>query len=482
MSVDIVLATACSSAKEEFGLLSAAGASRPPLNLLNLGAALIENGYSVAVIDGVTAIGGLDEVVESIAALEPRFIGLTAMTANIHGSSRMAALLRKRMNKAPIIIGGIHVSTLPEETMSSFGSFDIGVVGEGENTLVELIKALEKQEDISRIPGLVIRAKDGIRLTPPRALISGLDTLPLPAWHLLEDYVRKYQPTLSRKTRLPSAYIVTSRGCPYSCSFCNNIVHGRTFRSYSVDYIMNLVAHLVKAYGVRDLTIYDENLALNRQRIIDLCRRLIDARYDLTWSCDARVDSVDDEMLGVMYKAGCRSIWFGMESGNAAVLERYNKGIKLEDSRRAAGLTRKHKIKSSGSFIIGGPQEAVSTIRDTICFAKKIGLDYFVPYFYTPVPGTPDYNTIEQYGTADLDYRSATMTQPTFAPRGMTIADVRNWYIRSLVCFYLRPRIIFNLAKEAGFTGLLRYGFSFLLNAINAIMMPQKNRRIKSSE
>lgn len=473
-TVDVVLATPPSSKKKEFGLLSSAGTHRPPLNLLNIGAVLLEKGYSVHIIDGVTKKGGIKEVVESITTLNPRFIGLTAMTAHIHECGNMANELRKNLPEVPIIIGGIHVSTLPIETLHLFPSFDVGVVGEGEITIVELIEGIEKGKDISNTYGLVVRTEDGIRLTRPRELIKDLDILPLPAWHLLPNYVQTYQPTLSRKTRLPSAYIVTSRGCPYLCTFCNNTVHGRTFRSYSVDYIMKMVTHMVDVYKVRDLTIYDENLALRKDRIIEFCHRMISAKYDLTWSCDARADSINEEILDLMYKAGCRSIWFGMESGNPEILKKYNKKIKLEDLERASILTKRHKIKACGSFIIGGPWETKSTIRDTIRFAKKIKIDYFVPYFYTPIPGTPDYDKISQYGIVDLDYRSATMTQPTFAPHGMTFSDIYYWYIRSMISFYMQPRIIFRQIKEMGFLNFITSGFSFLLNSVNMLNRPQK--------
>jgi len=471
---DVVLVVPPSSKKKEFGLLSGAGAYRPPLNLLNIAAVLLEKGYSVSVIDGVTKNKGPNEVVRSIIALKPRFIGFTSMTAHIYECGEMAGELHRNLPETPIIIGGIHISTLPIQTMQLFTSFDIGIVGEGENSVLELLEGIEKGGDISNIAGLVIRTKEGIKLTPPRALIDDLDTLPLPAWHLLPDYIQTYQPTLSRKSRLPSAYIVTSRGCPCQCSFCNNIVHGRTFRSYSVDYIMKMVAYMVGAYKVRDLTIYDENLALKKERIIDFCHRMISANYDLTWSCDARVDSIDEEIAGLMYKAGCRSIWFGMESGNAEILRRYNKRIKLEDSENAVNLTKRYKIRASGSFIIGGPGETRDTIKDTLHFAKRIGLDYFIPYYYTPIPGTADYNIITRYGNADLDYRSATMTQPTFAPHGMSFHDIRNWYIRSLLYFYTQPRIVFMMVKEIGFLNIIKSVFFFLFNVIiNVIMTPE---------
>jgi anaerobic magnesium-protoporphyrin IX monomethyl ester cyclase len=463
--VDIVLATPPSSKKKEFGALSSAGANRPPLNLLNIAAVLLEKGYSVQIVDGVSMPGGIRELTEMIVDLNPRFIGLTAMTAHIHECGKLADALRIQ-HHAPIIVGGIHVSTLPVETMSNFRSFDIGVVGEGESTCVELIECLDKGKDYSNIDGLVIRTENGIRLTAPRKVIENLDVLPLPAWHLLPDYVQTYQPTLSRKTRLPSAYIVTSRGCPHACSFCCNTVHGNTFRSYSVDYLMKMVAHMVDVYSVKDLTIYDENLALNKKRISEFCKRLIDAKYDLTWSCDARADSIDDELLDLMSKAGCRSIWYGMESGNEEILKKYNKKISLKALEKASALTRKHNIKACGSFIIGGPSETKKTIKDTIRFVKKLKLDYFVPFYYTPIPGAPDYDNIAECGTVDLDYRSATMTQPTFAPHGMTFSDINYWYVRAMLSFYLQPRILLRFVNDMGLQNVIKSGLSFLINTL----------------
>jgi anaerobic magnesium-protoporphyrin IX monomethyl ester cyclase len=466
-AVDVVLATAPSSFDKEFGILSGGGAFRPPLNLLNLGAVLLENDYSVHIADGVK-MGNARDFTNKVTELNPRYIGLTSMTAHIHSCGQIAEQLRKNLPHARIIVGGVHITTLPEETMRMFPAFDVGVVGEGDRTIIELIKGLDDGEDLSQIKGLVLRDGDDIQMTPPRELIKDLDSLPMPAWHLLPDYVQTYQPTLSRRTRLPSAYIVTSRGCPFSCTFCTNEVHGRTFRSYSVDYIMDMISHLVDTYEIRDLTIYDENLALNKKRIASLCQRLIESNYDLTWSCDARVDSVDDEILRLMSEAGCRSIWFGMESGNQDILERYDKRITLEDCQNAVTLCKKNRIKAAGSFIIGGPEETRETIRDTIRFARRLKLDYFVPFFYTPIPGTPDYKDITKYGTCDLDYRSATMTQPTFAPHGMTFKDIRYWYIRAFLSFYSQPRVIFQEIRSIGLKQVIVKGTVSLLSILKA--------------
>lgn len=469
--VDIVLVNPPSTSDQEFGFLSGAGAHRPPLNLINLGAVLLEHGYSVKIIDGPTLKGGLEELMSLLKTMNPRFIGITAMTAFIHTAAEAAKQIHASLPETVVILGGIHVTTAPQETLERYKDFDVGVIGEGEITLIEVLGALEKNENLGEIPGIISRKKNGrLFVTPARELIQNLDELPLPAWHLLPDYVKTYQPTLSRKTRLPSAYIVTSRGCPFGCTFCNNVVHGRTFRSYSVDYLMKIVDHMVSEYNVRDLTIYDENLALNKERINQFCNRLIEQKYDLTWSCDARADSVSSELLELMYRAGCRSIWYGMESGNANILKRYQKGLTLKHLEDAARLTRLHNIKACGSFIIGGPEETPATIKDTIRFAKKIGLSDFVPFYYTPIPGTPDYPAIKKYGIVELGYTYATMTRPTFAPHGMTFRQVQYWYFRSLFSIYMRPKILVQKIKEIGFTGILHLFISTGYQALKRVL------------
>lgn len=470
--LDIVLVNPPTTTEQEFGLLSGAGAYRPPLNLLNLGVSLIQKGYSVEIIDGPVLSGGVQNIIKKIKNLNPKYVGITSMTAFIHIAAFIASEIHRFLPDILVIIGGIHITTLPEKTMRSFPDFDIGILGEGEITLIELLDALKHKKSIFDINGLIYRdKKKEFILTGKRELIKNLDILPLPAWQLLPDYIKTYQPTSSRRTRLPSAYIVTSRGCPFACTFCNNSVHGRSFRSYSVDYLMKIVDYMIEVYNIKDLTIYDENLALDKKRITEFCDRLIKENYDLTWSCDARADSVDADLLKLMYDAGCRSIWYGMESGNEKILKRYNKGLKLEHLKTAALLTIKQGIKSCGSFIIGGPEETPDTIRDTIRFAKKSKLTHFIPFYYTPVPGTIDYPGIKDFGTVNLNYEDATMSKPTFAPWGMTFQQVEKWYCISLLSFYLRPQIIFRLIREMGFTDLIKLCISVIRNILSKLFI-----------
>jgi radical SAM superfamily enzyme YgiQ (UPF0313 family) len=474
--VDVVLVVPPSSMAEEFGLLCSVGAPRPPLNLLNLGAVLLENGYSVKIVDGAPGAYDFDTIVDKILSYSPRFVGITSMTGFIHASGIIADKIKMNNPEVVIIIGGVHVSALPLETMNDFPGFDVGVVGEGDITIVELVNALEKGLEISKIPGLVIRSSNGPELTEYRERIKDIDTLPLPAWHLLPDFTTTYQPTGPRKTRLPSAYIVTSRGCPFKCSFCCNIVHGNTFRSYSVDYMMKTIDFLIQKYKVKDLTIYDENIAFPRRRIEEFCKRLIKADYDLTWSCDARADRVDAEILELMHKAGCRSIWFGIESGSPEMLKRYNKKTSLETIKKTIKLCSDSGINAAGSFIIGGPCDTPKRIKETIRFAKRIPLSHFIPFYYLPVPGAPDYPNIHKCGIVKLDYRLATMSKPIFAPHGMTLKDIQYWYMRALIEFYGRPAKLVNYIRQNGIFSLLYSGFSFLSRGVRQIMKKRHHK------
>jgi len=439
-----------STFEQEFGILSAAGAPRPPLNLLNLAATARQAGHEIRILDAASTGISLQPFVEQVVGANPDVVGISAMTAHIHTAGRLAARLKARLPSVPVVVGGAHVSALPEETMERWPAFDVGVVGEGDLTIVELMEALDEGRDLEAVPGLVVRRNGRRLLTRRRPLIKDLDTLPFPAWDLLPDFTTLYQPTATRRVRLPSAYLVSSRGCPYRCTFCSNSVHGRTFRSYSVDYLMRMVEHLIDLFGVRDITVYDENLAVNRQRLVELCRRLIEADHDLTWSCDARADNLGPDLTALMYRAGCRSVWMGMESGDPEMLARYRKGTSIDDYRRATRWCKQAGLLCNGSFIIGGPGETRASLRRSLAFARQVDLDYFTPFYCTPLPGAPMYNEVHKHGTFFSDYSLATMTFPTFIPHGLTARELQVWYVWSLFAFYIRPAKLLFVLEQMG--------------------------------
>jgi len=461
---DIVLVNPPSSMKEEFGALKSAGGIRPPLNLLNIGAILLKEGFSVKLFDAAAKGLGVSLLVEEIIKTNCDIVGITSMTANIDISSQVALQLKKINPNITVIIGGAHVSAMKERVFEEFPSFDIGVYGEGDRTVVELMRNLKEEKDSSRlkaIDGILYRENGSIIRTSPRQLIEDLDSLPMPAWNLLEDYATIYSPVVSRKSGGKSAYIITSRGCPFKCTFCFS-VSGSKPRFFSLNYIFKLIDWHVENDQITDLTVFDENLLFSRKRINEFCDRLIEGNYNLTWSCSARANCVDRMILEKMYKAGCRSIFFGIESGNAQILARYKKGLNHELIENAVNDAKAAKLKVTGSFIIGGPMETVKTIRDTIRFALKLPLDYATPFYYTPLPGTADYPDISKFGEADLSYSSARMSKPNFVPNEMSEKQVVRLYKEFLLRFYARPSKLSMLMKEMGVSKFLRSGISFV--------------------
>jgi radical SAM superfamily enzyme YgiQ (UPF0313 family) len=217
-----------------------------------------------------------------------------------------------------------------------------------------------------------------------------------------------------------------------------------------------MMEQLIERYGVKDITIYDENLAVSRRRLEELCHRLIEAKHDLTWSCDARADNLTRELVELMYRAGCRSVWIGVESGDRGMLRRYEKGTSLADFRRATRWSKEAGLISNGSFIIGGPGETRGSLRRSLAFARAIDLNYFTPFYCTPLPGAPMYADVGKHGTFHSDYSLATMTGPTFIPQGFTLRGLQAWYVWSLVSFYSSPRKFAFVLKQMGWAEFLK--------------------------
>ena len=450
MDPKVILINPPSSVGAEFGVLAGGGGFRPPLNLIYLAAVLLKNGYAVEVVDAPVQCRSYEDLVARVRKFRPDYCGITATTLTISPAARAAEMIKNAYPDCPIILGGAHISAVPEETIERYPSFDFGVIGEGELTIVDLLTALRYRRDVGSVRGIIYRSGPEVKRTEARPPIRDLDVLPFPSWQLLPDFVETYRPTKIRQIRFPSAYIATSRGCPYHCVFCDNAVHGRKFRSFSVDYIMAMIRKLIEEHHIRDLTIYDENLTIDRKRIVDLCERILKEKLDLTWSCDARADSINPELLPLMYRAGCRSISFGIESGSQEVLDFYEKNLSLEQLEFAIRETKKAGIMTSGFFIIGGPTESEETIKRTISFAKRIPLDYFTPFYFNCFPNSPIYSRIYEYGQFDPDYAKANMSEPVFIPKGMTEKQLVGLFHQSLYSFYLRPSKILFLIRKLG--------------------------------
>ena len=467
MSKHLVLVNPPLSLTQRYGTLAGAGSTMPALGLCWLAAVCRKNGYKTSIIDAALKNLPYETIARSIGDLQADYVGITALTCSIHSASLLAQAVKKNNVGIQTLIGGPHLTTLPEETMRMFPEFDVGFIGEGEETLVEYLKAKEYGGTLENVKGLVYRCGSSIQVTGPRPFIENLDSLPLPAWDLLDGFPRAYAPAAIRCRHLPASHIVTSRGCPMKCTFCDRSVFGTRYRFFSVEYTFEMIKTLVNKFKVRDILFEDDSFTLHKKRVISLCELIGKNNLHFSWSCLGRVDTIDAELLRFMKKAGCWQIGFGIESANPGVLDGVEKKIDLEKIRAALALTRAAGIHTKGFFILGLPHETEETMRASMRFAREVELDDISVSFCTPFPGTVLLEKAHEYGDFDQDFDKMNLMHAVFVPVGLTRKQLEESHSEFFRRFYLRPRIILDyflrILKDAGvFVRVVRGAVFFL--------------------
>lgn len=370
-----------------------------PMGMMMLAAVLEKAGHRVRLLDANAACRRLtsDEIVDIAKAERPDVIGITLVTPLVREGYRLAKALRGC--GAKLIAGGPHATLLPEEPIEN--GFDAVVMGEGELTVVEAIEAILDRRPKESVKGLVYRAADGrIQRNEPRELVADLDSLPAPARHLVNpsDFGPADNPDLH-------SHIFTSRGCPGRCSYCAGALFGKNFRFRSADSVVDEMIMLNRNYGTREFYFVDDAMTMNRPRMEQICRRLIDEKLGFTWSMMTRIDAVDEELLDLASKAGCVKIDFGIESGNPETLKRIHKPHTAEMVRRIVPLARRYGIEPIGFFILGFPWEDPKATDVTLQLMRDLS-PYIVFHpaiaaVLVPFPGTELYERYkDEYGFA----------------------------------------------------------------------------------
>ncbi len=302
----ILLANAPYSLYERYGDLASVGSTLPHLGLLMLGSVLRKSGHRVRIIDSTAQVLDNKETLEEIKKFQPDIVGFTGVTPSILKAVKMASMVKNLYPSIPILIGGPHFTAIPEKTLMDYPVFNYGVVGEGEITIVELVNALASNRKPSNVPGVAFRENGRVRFNPPRPPIMNLDSLPFPAWELLDDFPSKYHPALFKYKRLPSTHIISSRGCPHKCIFCDTSVFSRRVRFHSPKYVLEMVDFLVKYFKIKEVVFEDDQFLVKQERVAEICEGLLNAKFDIAWSCSGRVDSVNDlALLKLMKRSGC---------------------------------------------------------------------------------------------------------------------------------------------------------------------------------
>ena len=450
--------------------LSAVKVNYPPLGLCYLAEVLRKKGFEVKILDLQIYNESAKRSAFRVLGEKPDFIGITATTVAIKNAAFLAKEIKKKNPKIPIIIGGPHITAVPKKTMELFPQFDIGVIGEGEETLPKLLSALKNRANLEKVRGLIFRQSatshqpsSTLKPTPPRPPIQDLDSLPLPAFDLLPDFSHYGGSQFIEFDVRPTFRLITSRGCPFHCTFCDKSIFGKVFRSHSPEYVLEMVKILYFDYGIRHIYFSDDTFTLDRKRIFKLCQLLQKEKLDLTWDCNTRVDMVDFPLLQAMKKAGCTYIAYGIESGSQKILDILNKGITLEQIRKACEETVKAGIKIRGNFMIGNPGETKETIEQTIKFAKSLPLHTFKMSFFTPFPNTPIYDEVEKYGVYKEDWSKLSKYSPVFVPSGFTKEELERYYKKAFFSFYFRRKVIGQYLFQIKSFNAFKYAFKNFL-------------------
>jgi anaerobic magnesium-protoporphyrin IX monomethyl ester cyclase len=384
---------------------------------------------------------------------KPDVVGISTASEQFGDSIEMARMAKEMCN-AKVFVGGMHITALPHALPKCF---DVGCIGEGEDTVVELIKLWEAvedptQADYEKVAGICFHRNKWVQVNPARPLIQNLDDLPYPDRDLLGQ---NWKVPYSRQVHL-----ISSRGCPYDCSFCSSSLHWKRFRYFSPDYTANEIEYLRENYDTKEIYFFDDLFIANRKRFRAICDKFRERglHEGVEFRSYARVDLIDEEIADLFEELNFRNIDFGFESNSQPVLDYFRKrNVTPEINQRAVDILAHRNVSIGANFIIGSPPETPETLDETLDFAKR-NRDYIDrvsmgPLF--PLPGTPIWEEAKQRGMVADDMTEWDVIG--FDPDNFNIADYRYFNENmSRDYFYQRYLEFRGLTREMNLIGQLR--------------------------
>ena len=363
-----------------------------PLGLMYIAAVLDRAGHEVEVIDMDVENLSMDDYVQELKTREYDYFCTGGMITSWNFVVFSCNYIREVKPAVKIIVGGGIVSSTPQSLLSIAGA-DVGCIGEGEETILDIIDAFENNKPLMAVSGIVYKEENEVIQTEKRADIENLDTLPFPAWDIFnvsKTYTRYPSHDSVFKARR-TASIYTSRGCPFMCTFCYT---EKSVRQRSIPNVIAEIKELKERYSVGHINISDDLFVVRKKRTVEFCEAMIKSKINVTWSATGRCNIIDPEFLKIMKAAGCESMGLGIESGSAKVLKAIKKNQTPEQIVEAVRMVQKAGIVPGGTFILGLPPETDETIRETVKTYKAINtyrnhVNRF--FFATPYPGTPLY-------------------------------------------------------------------------------------------
>ncbi|MBT9438102.1 MAG: radical SAM protein [Desulfobacterales bacterium] len=447
----------------------------PPLGLASIASYLGREGINADIIDCYARPDSDYLIRDYLLTEKPSFIGLSCTTSSFLDGIRIARLARSFLPDIKIVFGGPHVSALKNRVLENFSVIDFVVVGEGEQTLTELIE--KGNEEAHSVQGLVYRDANGeICFTGYRSKAIDLDTLPFPAYEKLAGYPDVYKLLIFNYPKAPNSSCISSRGCPYSCSYCDRSVFRRSFRYNSAEYMYEHLRYLKKRFGIRHVIFYDDQFTFNRQRIEDFTRMLLDRPLGMTFNCVVRAEHIDLELLRRLKASGCWMISLGIETGDEDLLAQHRRNVNLNLLAEKIRLIKKVGIRTKGLLMIGLPGETEDSIKKTMKYVFSLPIDDINLAKFTPFPGAPVYENIHKLGEFNEDWEKMDCMHFQFIPNGMTKERMEELFQMFYKTHFLRPKVLWN------YTTMLWHSpdswLRFIINIADFLNFAKSNKRL----
>ena len=447
-----------------------------PLGLTYIAAALEKDGHNIKIIDMNEKKISYDDLRASLKE-DIDVIGITGMITEYHKILRIIESIKNKFPDKKVILGGPLATTVPQQLLKE-SKVDFIVMGEGENTIPALISAIEHDSDITKIRGISYKNGEQVIINKPVEQIDDIDLIPFPARHLLDmgKYIKNHFETfgfeIDNFDEIRSTNLISSRGCPYDCTFCFKDMWGYKWRERSAENIIAEMELLNEDYNVNGFFFLDDTFVLDKKRVFKFASLLKKSDLDIIWYCNGRVNLMQKNMLKAMHDAGCVGIAYGIESGNQSILDSMKKNNTIEQTKTAIKWTKKVGIKVTGYFMIGMLDETRENIEDTINFAKNLDLDFYGFSLVTPLPGTELYAKAMDRGLIKTD-----MTSLKSWDFDINVNLTKDCSDADLISFKYEVFREFTLKKEFGKYYMINP--IFLKGALTVIMSLQNNVEVK---
>jgi radical SAM superfamily enzyme YgiQ (UPF0313 family) len=413
--------------------------SSMPLGLAYIAAVLEKNDIQVEAVDCPAIEVSNAQLAKHIERTQPDVVGVQALTTSIYSAIEVANSVKAVSPRTHVVLGGYHPTFCPQQTLNLSKSIDTIVRGDGEYTFLKLVKILgdkRTKNGRTKIKGLSFRDGNKIIQTPSAPLIKDLDALPFPARHLFPN--DKYS---ILGLRLPSFTMVSSRGCPFGCSFCAvSAFYGSTWRPRSPLNVVSEIEALKPSRGVYGIAFMDDMFALSEKRTLEICRLMKEKRTNCIWGATVRADTVTYNLLRAMHDAGCVIIFLGVETGEQEILSKIRKGETVDQMKRILKWTSSVGIDTVASIAFGLPGETKKSMMKTIDYVNALKPDHAIFALATPYPGTKFYNEAMEKGwIADSDYSNYTLFKPLIETSNITKDDLKAFLKYAYIKFHINP-------------------------------------------